>query len=132
MVRKRSEAIRDLGEVQRLFEQWRQTRPAKARIPDELWAAALEAARQGGVNRTAAALHLDGGKLMRRLRAADAAAKKSVPPAFVELIAPYANNPAGYVIELESRNGAGLRIHCKGASIADLAALCRALRSHGA
>lgn len=134
MARKRSEAILDLGEVQQLFEEWRQTRQSKARIPDKLWSAAVEAARHGGVNRTAKALRLDGGKLMKQLRTVDAAAKKPRPssPTFVELIAPPTNQIAECVIELESRGGAGLRIHCKGASAADLAALCRALRSHGA
>ena len=134
MAGKRSEPIRDLGEVQQLFEKWRLTRRGKARIPDELWLAAVEAARHGGVNRTAKTLRLDGGKLMKQLRSVDAAANKpkQAPSAFVELVAPRSNHPAEYVIELESRDGASIRIHCKGASAADLAALCRALRSQSA
>ena len=55
----------------------------KASIPDELWSAAVEVARRDGVNRTAAALRLDGGKLKRRMMAADAVAGKMAPPAFV-------------------------------------------------
>ncbi len=39
MARKRNYRIRDLSEVQRLFEQWRQTRRGKTRIPEELWSA---------------------------------------------------------------------------------------------
>lgn len=132
MARKRNGQIHELSEVQRRFEEWRQTRRGKTRIPEELWSAAVEVARQGGVSRTAAALHLDGGKLMKRLRASKVARKKMAPPAFVELVTAGAGNSAEYVIELEDGDGAGLRIHCKGISATDLAALCRALRSAAA
>ena len=57
----------DIDEVRTRFESWRQTRKGKARIPDELWSAAVQVARRDGVNQTAAALHLDGGKLKRRM-----------------------------------------------------------------
>lgn len=111
-------------ELQARFEQWRQTRQGKSRIPDELWAAAIEVARRDGVNRTAAALRLDGGKLKRRM--VEAAAERAAPPAFVELMAPGAASMPEYMIELEGRNGK-LRIHCKGTAAAELAGLSRAL-----
>src|SRR3982750_2150124 len=57
----------DIDAVRTRFEIWRQTREGKARIPDELWSAAVEVARRDGVNQTATALHLDGGKLKRRI-----------------------------------------------------------------
>lgn len=113
-------------EVQSRFEEWRKNRQGRAPIPDELWAAAMEVARRKGVNRTAAALHLDGGKLKRRMVAAGVSAEKTLPPAFVELVAA---RPAGLpecIIELEGRHGK-MRIHWKGASAADLAELSRAL-----
>lgn len=113
-------------QVQARFEQWRQTRQGKARIPEELWAAAIEVARRDGVNRTAAALRLDGGKLKRRMVASGAAAQRSAPPAFVELMVPGAASLPEYTIELEGRTGR-LRIHCKGTTAADLAGLSRAL-----
>jgi len=48
------------------------------------------------------------------------------PPRFVELMpAPAASLPE-YTLELEGRHGK-LRIHCKGATAADLAGLSRAL-----
>jgi hypothetical protein len=122
---------RDIGEVQALFDQWRQTRKGKARIPDELWAAAVEVARRNGCNRTAAALRLDGGKLRRQMVAAGPARvkqKKTPPPAFLELVAAAGHNGSEYTIEVEGRAGI-LRIHCKGASTAELAALCKGLWS---
>ena len=59
-----------IDEVRTRFESWRQTRKGKACIPDNLWSAAVEVARRDGVNRTAVALRLDGGKLKRRVMAA--------------------------------------------------------------
>ena len=59
----------DIDQVRTRFESWRQTRNGKARIPDELWSAAVEVARRDGVSQTATALHLDGGKLKRRMMA---------------------------------------------------------------
>jgi len=47
-------------EVQARFEAWRQKRQGRTAIPDELWSAASQLARRHGVNRTAAALRLDG------------------------------------------------------------------------
>jgi hypothetical protein len=128
MARGRRSPTASIEEVGARFEQWRQTRQGKARIPDELWAAAVEVARRNGCNRTAATLHLDGGKLRKQMLAAGAGGKKAAPPAFVELIAPEANSVAEYTIELE---GGTLRIHCKGATATEIAELSRALWSAG-
>ena len=116
----------DIEQVRARFENWRQTRKGKARIPDELWSAAVEAARRDGVNKTAAALHLDGGKLKRQMMATGPVPDKAVPPAFVEMMVPHAVSTSECAIELEGRNGK-LRIHWKGATAAELAGLSRAL-----
>jgi hypothetical protein len=113
-------------EVRARFEQWRQIRQGKAAIPDELWAAAMDVARRNGVNRTAAALRLDGGKLKRLMVAAGGVPEKVAPPAFVELISPRPQSLPECTIELEGRGGK-LRIQLKSASASDLAALSRAL-----
>ena len=116
----------DIDEVQTRFENWRQNRKGKARIPDELWSAAVEVARRDGVNQTATALHLDGGKLKRRMMATGSVPDKTMPPAFVEMMVPQAVGASECTIELEGRKGK-LRIHWKGATAADLAGLSRAL-----
>jgi len=126
MTRDRSSGKPDIEAVRSLFEHWRQTRQGKARIPDELWAAAAEVARRDGVNPTAAALHLDGGKLKRRMLALDSVANAGSPTAFVELMTSGSSNQAEYTLEMEGRNGK-LRIYCKGVSAADLVGLSRAL-----
>jgi len=116
----------DTDQVRTRFESWRQTRKGKARIPDELWSAAVEVAGREGVSYTAAALHLDGGKLKRRMMATGRVRDKTMPPAFVEMMVPQAVGASECTIELEGRNGK-LRIHWKGATAADLAGLSRAL-----
>jgi hypothetical protein len=115
-----------MDEVRVRFEQWRQTRQGRAPIPNELWAAAATVARRDGVNRTAAALHLDGGKLKRQMAVSNAGRRRTPPPAFVELWAAGTASLPEYTIELEGRHGK-LRICCKGTTAADLAGLSRAL-----
>ena len=126
MTRRRSVDTLNLDEVRTRFENWRQNRQGKQRIPEELWSAAIELARRDGVNPTATALHLDGGKLKRRMVAADSVIGKAMPPTFVELMASHTVGSPECTIELEGRNGK-LRIHWKGATSADVAALSRAL-----
>ena len=126
MARNRSPRTPNIDAVRARFEQWRQTRRGKARIPDELWSAAIAVARRDGVNRTAAALHLDGGKLKRRMAASDSVARKALPPVFVELMASGTSGPPEYTLEREGRHGK-LRIHCKGVTAVDWTALSRAL-----
>ena len=126
MAGKRNPPTPSIDEVRVRFEQWRQTRQGRARIPEELWAAAVGLARRNGVNRTAAALHLDGGKLKRRMEVAKSGRGKAAPAAFVELLAADAAGVPEYSIELEGRNGK-LCIRCKGTTVADLAGLSRAL-----
>jgi len=125
MNRRRSVDALTLDEVRARFENWRQNRRGKRRIPEELWSAAIELARRNGVNPIAAALHLDGGKLKRRMVTAGSVSGEAMPPTFVELIAPAAGQHE-CTIELEGRKGK-LRIHWKGATSADVAALSRAL-----
>ena len=126
MPRSRTQAL-TIEKVQARFANWRRKRRGRTAIPDELWSAASELARREGVNRIAAALHLDGGQLKRRM-AARATSPRTVPPEFVELIVPRTTGRAEYTIELEGRQGM-LRIHCKGTSAADLVRLSRALWS---
>jgi hypothetical protein len=122
-MRSKSRAL-TIDEVRGRFEEWRQNRQGKSPIPDELWSAAAELARKDGVNRTAAELHLDGGKLKRLMGAKTTSGKPA--PTFVELLAPRAVSVPECTIELEGRRGT-VRIQLKGASAADLAGLSRAL-----
>ena len=60
-----------LEKVRERFARWRQARAPRARIPERLWSAAVERARECGLNRTARALHLDYYSLKKRLASGD-------------------------------------------------------------
>ena len=127
--------------VYRRLRRWRSTHTGRVPIPEPLWAAAGELAREHGINRTAKALHLEYGKLKQRAEAAmptmkrrvtkapadvPRRARRTAPPTFVELMAPPAGNFPGAVVELEGRRGR-MRIELKGVATAELVALSRAL-----
>jgi len=117
-----------IEEVKARFDQWRQTRQGRSRIPDELWVAAGELARQHGVNKISRVLRLEFNHLKRMTESAGQTTpgRREKPPTFLELIAPRASGPAEYTIEMET-DGRMLRIHCRGASPAELAQLSQAL-----
>ena len=115
-----------LGEAKARFEEWRSNRRGKARIPAELWSAAVEVARKEGINRTARELHVAWDDLKRRVATTDEVPRQPGLPAFVELVAPQTQSVPECILELEGRHGK-LRIQLKGASASDVATLSRAL-----
>ena len=123
---RRKVLIISLEEATKRFEEWRNNRSGKARIPAELWSAAVEVARKEGINRTARQLHVAWDDLKRRMETTGEAPQKQASPAFVELVAPPTSSVAECTLEVEGRRGK-LRIQLKGASASDLATLSRAL-----
>jgi hypothetical protein len=119
-------AIISLEEARGRFEEWRRNRRGKARIPAELWSAAVEVARKEGINRTARELHVAWDDLKRRVTATEEVRRQPASPAFMELVAPQAQSVPECTLEVEGHQGK-LRIQLKGASVSDLAALSRAL-----
>lgn len=119
-----------IEEVQARFDQWRQTRRGRSRIPEELWAAAGELAREYGVNRISRALRLEFNHLRRVAESSGPARRAEKAPAFVELLNPVSYGQPEYTIELDDPDGT-LRIHCKGVSTTQLAELSRALWRKG-
>ena len=115
--------IVSLEEARVRFEEWRTNRRGKARIPAELWSAAVEVARKEGINRTARELHVAWDDLKRRMPATGAVPQQ---PTFMELVAPQAESVPECMIELEGRRGK-LRIQVKGAPASYLATLSREL-----
>ena len=117
-------------QLQRQFEQFRSSHPLRTRIPEALWRAAAELARQHGLNAVAHPLRLDYTGLKRRLADIPAVSEKkqSRSPGFVELVAPYAASGAECVIEFESQSGGKMRIQWKGSGAPDWGSLLRAWR----
>jgi len=146
---------RDIRKTFRRFDQWRNSHTGRLPIPERLWTAAAELAREHGVFRIAKALHLEYGKLKervgvmvpgtknpadktlaalprtrasRRSRAVVLNRSRSQPrtPEFVELFAPSPGSSLECRVELEGRRGK-MRIEFKGIATAELVALGRAL-----
>ena len=110
--------------IRRRFERWRNGHQGRLPIPEALWAAAAESAREHGVFRTAKVLRLEYRKLKRMVESAapDAPAQT---PTFLELL-PQPVSPTECLIELEGPRGK-MRIQWKGATAPDLAGLSRVL-----
>ena len=117
--------IMTLDEARVRFEEWRNSRSGKSRIPAELWSAAVEVARKEGINRTARELHVAWDDLKRRMPMGEVPQQPG-SPAFVELVAPRAESIPECMIELEGRR-CKVRIRLKGASASYLATLSREL-----
>jgi hypothetical protein len=112
------------------FAGWRKSHTGRLPIPDPLWTAAAEMAREHGVFRTAKVLSLEYGKLKRLAAESHTGrrrtARPSTPPAaFVELLTP-ATGGSECLIELEGPRGK-MCIHWKGNTTPDLAGLSRVL-----
>lgn len=113
-----------LRRVHQKLERWRSVRQVRSPLPEALWRAAAEAAREHGVFRTGQVLHLEYSKLKRVMNATRG--KASSPARFVEL-APLSNLGGDEcVIELEGARGK-LRLRLRGSAAEDLAGLSRAL-----
>lgn len=127
---RRSAIPMELRKVSGRFERWRKSHVGRLPIPDRLWAAAAELAKEHGVCRTAQVLRLEYGKLRRLAESAGSVRRAPGPKAartsFVELVAPPAGGGLECLIELEGPRGK-LRIEWKGTTAPDLAGLSRSL-----
>jgi hypothetical protein len=116
--------------VRRRFEAWRRARRGRSRIPEPLWAAAVRVAGGCGIHRTAKALRVDYYSLKKRIEGMAAGIDSTAPTGtvggrFLELPSPVWPGCGECTLEWEKAGGAKLRIHLKGFSASDLAALSR-------
>lgn len=111
-----------LQQLSQRLEEWRNAHNRRARLPEELWAAAVELARQHGLFRTAHTLRLDYTNLKKRVQTVPGM-RAMAPAAFMELVAP--SPVAGEcTIEVESTRGK-LRVAIKGMAAPDVMSLIR-------
>jgi hypothetical protein len=117
-------------QLQRQLDQFRNAQPHRTKLPEALWQAAVELARQHGLHAVAHPLRLDYMGLKRRLAGGTEVRKKkkSVSPGFVELIAAHPGTEAECVIEFESSVGSKMRIQWKASTAPDWLSLFRAWR----
>ena len=112
--------------VCRRFERWRNGHEARLPIPEPLWAAAAQAAREHGVFRAAKVLRLEYGKL-KRMAESGSPPPVTAPTAFLELM-PQPVGVSDCLIEVEGPGGT-MRLQWKGATASDLAGLLRMWKS---
>jgi len=109
------------------FESWRQQREKGARIPEELWQAALEEAARLGVNRVSRVLHLNYNDLKKRLRLSDRLVLSTPePPAFIEMALRRDEGEGECVVEVESPDGRRMKLRFRGKPAMDVVAWSRA------
>ena len=117
-----------IARLQRQFDQFRSTQPRRTKLPEPLWQAAVELARQHGIYPVAHPLRLDYMGLKRRLGGVPTIQRKASKPTFVELTAPHAAPLAEYVIDFECPSGRKMRIQWKASAPPDWVSLLRAWR----
>jgi hypothetical protein len=115
-------------QLERQFEQFRSTRSGREKLPDSLWQAAVEQARQHGANVVAHTLRLDYNALKRRLSGASSPHQEPSPASFVELVAGATAAADEYIIEFETSPSPRMRVQWKSAAAPDWSALLRAWR----
>jgi hypothetical protein len=129
---------RDLPErverLRRRFEDWRQTRKVRSRIPKPLWDSAVKLAGVYGLHRTAKALRVNYYGLKKRVeQEADCDVPDVPQPAGATFLELPATGPACSIptdlcectLELEAVDGAKMRIRLSGVATPDLVALSR-------
>jgi hypothetical protein len=128
MNRKSTPIPEPIAQLQRQLDQFRSTQSIRTKLPEPLWQAAVELARQHGVYAVAHPLRLDYMGLKKRLGGSPRPRPKTTKPAFVELVARPAAVPDECVIEFESSRGSKMRIQWKAVAPPDWASLLRAWR----
>jgi hypothetical protein len=136
----------DAEQLGRRFAEFRSTHSVRSRLPEELWAAAAKLARRDGLDATALVLAVDRPSLQkwtdRFEPGAQVKARKprrqrqtgrteSTAPAFVELLAQTTgatlhSRETSCLVEVESPQGAKLRLELKAIPTSALAELIRA------
>ena len=106
-----------------LFQRWRESRQRGARIPKDLWAAAVMMAKRYGVPQTAQQLRVDEQGLTRRIEGAARTGPRDV--AFIALPGTAARTGmAECVVELQNARGGTMRVSLNGPGLDRLTSLC--------
>ena len=117
-----------ITQLQRQLDQFRSTRPRRTKLPEPLWQAAVELARQHGIYPVAHPLRLDYMGLKKRLGGIATLRRKATKPVFVELTPTDAISPHECAIDFECPSGRKMRIQWKASAPPDWLSLLRAWR----
>lgn len=124
----------DVRRVVEQFAQWRGGKQGRERIPARLWEAAVRLCGAYSLHGVARWLGLNHTELRARAGGRSGRGPRRRQPAFVRWslpagVAPLLASPAEYVVEVGGRGPQ--RIHVRGASVVEVAALARALKRAG-
>ena len=107
----------------------RRTRGVVSRIPEPLWAAAVEMADTCGISHTAKTLRVNYNALRKRVEHQTAAVprkpEENTVTTFLELASPTGVGSCQCTVELEDACGAKMRVHLQSVEVPDLASLSR-------
>lgn len=121
-----------IHQLEEQLQQFRSAHPRRSKLPEALWQAAVEEARQHGIYLVAHTLRLDYGSLKKRLSGVSPQerrpavlmprtrgrkappSRRIAPPAFVELVSGAGVDAGAYVIEFESGAGPRMRVRWRG------------------
>lgn len=122
--------VGNVDQAKQRFGEWRENRKRGERLPEALWAVAIDLARAHGVERIARELRIDQDRLKARLPgASEAMGTQGADGGFVELFAPQAVGMGECVVELSNARGAKMRVQFQGGDMAGLAGLMNAFWS---
>ncbi len=130
-----SSAGESLEQLGLRLKRWREARVRGQRIPMELWAAAVDMARQVGVQRVTKDLRVDYERLKRRVQGVGGVAPagkidtRKVDTRFVEMVVSPPSAAPGRcecTVELENAQGAKMRVELSGNGLGALGAVCSA------
>ena len=130
-----SSAGESLEQLGLRLKRWREARVRGQRIPVQLWAAAVDMARQLGVQPVAKGLGVDYERLKRRVQGVGGVAPagkidtRKVDSRFVEMVVSPPSVAPGRcecALELENAQGAKMRLELNGNGLGALGAVCSA------
>jgi hypothetical protein len=130
--RKSTAAIPDgIAQLQRQLDQFRSTQPRRTKLPEPLWQAAVELAREYGIYSVAHPLRLDYMGLKKRLGGIPTVGGEATKPAVVELTAPQTAAQHECAIDFECPSGNKMRIQWKASTPPDWGQSAACLAGNG-
>jgi hypothetical protein len=104
-----------LKEIQKQFEDWRNTRQKREPIPEALWEAAVRVSQYNPIGRVSRILRINHRELKKRIhtRYGDSFLGVDLGTGFIEIDSRQLLYPMECIIEMEQSNGAKMKIHIK-------------------
>jgi hypothetical protein len=126
---KREELVAKIEPLLQQVETWRKTRTGQEKMPEPLWAAAVELAKTYGISSVQGKLRIDYGGLRRRTLGPGSVPPSKKPTAsagFVELPVINPVRRSEHTVELEDGAGRKMTIKASGGNLAELLPLAQA------